>query len=421
MRAFIWWVVICLPVSWAALGCVDPIEQTLAGTVDVIVVDGTLTNRAEPQQIILNRSRADPLSGRFGVLPITKATVEILVDSAQVISCLESVDGTYRLPSDFKGLVDHAYQLRFTLSDGTRYASSTQIMPEVPPIERLSVAFNATSLPPGLYSFGFRAGYDVLLSTRDPATQRNYYRWDWKLIEKQHWCKSCYKSVYLDSLQEQYLQNGQLVTTRKAVEACVESTVNPLDRDYYNDYHCRTPCWEIITNSTINLFDDQLSNGGALANRNVGQVPLLTRQPALLEVRQLSLTREAYQFYQRLQQQTQNTGGIADTPPSAPVGNLHNMANREEVVVGFFTASAVSTARQWLDKTDATRLPYGSYDEAGQIVQFDDELFYSLIRRVPVLGQSATPFAPGAPPRLITAPCLAGTNRTPIKPEGWQN
>jgi Domain of unknown function (DUF4249) len=421
MRSFVGLLWVCLSVSWVVLGCIDPIEQTLTGTVDVIVVDGTLTNRAEPQRILLNRSRADPRTGRFGVLPITKATVEILVDSSQVITCVESVDGTYRMPSDFKGLVGHAYQLRFTLPDGTRYASSTQIMPDVPPIERLSVAFNATSLPPGLYSSGFRAGYDVLLSTQDPANQRNYYRWDWRLIEKQPWCQSCYKGVYRDTVQRQYLQNGVLVITRQAVEACDDPFLNSLALEQYNDYRCRTPCWEIIPNATLNLFDDQLTNGGALANRNVGQVPLLTRQPALLEVRQLSLTREAYQFYQRLQQQTQNTGGLADTPPSAPVGNLHNTANPKEVVVGFFTASAVSTAQQWLDKTDATRLPYGSYDESGKIVDFEDELFYSLIRRVPILGPTGTPFTPGAPPRRITAPCLAGTNRTPIKPEGWRN
>ena len=270
---------------FATSACVDSFDQTLRGTVDVVVVDGTITNPAEPQLIRLNRSRADPVTGRFGVLPIAKATVEVVVDSVQTIVCRETVDGTYQLPDDFRGQVGHAYQLRFTLSDGSRYASDQQVMPAVPPIDRVSVSFNPTSLPLGLYPNRFRAGYNVLVNTQDPPGQRNQYRWDWALYEKQKWCRSCYQGEYVDSIQQGYIRNGVYVTTRTAVEDCVEPATKP-NRDYYNDYVCRSPCWEIIHNYTLNLFDDQLTNGGLVSGRTIAQVPLLTRQPALLELRQ---------------------------------------------------------------------------------------------------------------------------------------
>lgn len=400
--------------------CVDPLDLPLRGSVDVIVVDGTITNLAEPQVIRLNRSRADRLTGRFGVLPITKATVEVVIDSARIIATHETVNGTYQLPGDFRGQIGHAYQLRFTLSDGSRYESDQQIMPAVPPIDRVSISFNPTSLPLGLYPNRFRAGYDVLVNTQDPPGQRNQYRWDWALYEKQKWCRSCYQGVYVDSIQQGYRQNGVYVTTRQAVEDCVEPGSKP-NADFYNDYVCRSPCWEIIRNYTLNLFDDQITNGGLLAGRTIAQVPLLTRQPALLELRQSSLTADAYRFYALFQQQTQNTGGLADTPPTALVGNVKNRANARESVVGFFTASAVATSRQWLDKKDATRLPLGAYDDAGQIVQSDDELFFSLIRRLPVLGPVGAPFTAGGQARIITAPCIPGENRTPLRPIGWRN
>ena len=402
------------------IACVDPLELDLAGSVDVVVVDGTITNLAEPQTIRLNRSKSDPLTGRFGTLPITKATVEVIVDSAQVVGCHETVDGTYQLPGDFRGQVGHAYQLRVTLSNGPRYESSTQTMPAVPPIDRLSVAFNATSLPLGLYPANFRAGYDVFVSTQDPPSQRNQYRWDWALYEKQKWCRSCYQGVYVDSIQQGYRENGVLVLTRQAVEDCVEPFVKP-NTDFYFDYTCRTPCWEIIRNYRLSLFDDQLTNGGPLTNRNVASVPLLTRQPALLELRQSSLTKDAYRFYELFQQQTQNTGGLADTPPTALVGNVRNRANARESVIGFFTASAVATSRYWLDKKDATRLPLGAYDDGGNILLGSDELFFSLIRRPPALGLVGPPFTAGGPDRIITAPCIPGENRTPLMPEGWRD
>ena len=219
--------------------CVDPEDLTLRGTVDVVVVDGTITNLPEPQRIRLNRSRADPLTGRFGTLPLKKATVQVVIDSGRVVNCTETVDGTYQLPDDFRGQVGHAYQLRFTLPDGTQYASNQQIMPAVPPIDRVTVVFNERSLPPGLYSNRFRAGYDLFIDTPDPPNQRNYYRWDWALYEKQQWCRSCYQGVYIDTTQQGYLQNGVVVYELRAVEDCIVTDPN---HDFHNDYTCRTRC-----------------------------------------------------------------------------------------------------------------------------------------------------------------------------------
>ncbi|GAB3948475.1 hypothetical protein GCM10028805_22960 [Spirosoma harenae] len=412
-----------LLVSVLPLACVDLDESMLRGTVDVIVVDGTITNLAEPQRIKLNRSRADPLTGRFGVLAITKANVNVVVDSAQVVSATEMVDGTYELPSDFRGQVGHAYQLRITLSDGRQYVSTQQIMPDVPPIDNVSIRFNATTFPPGQYPNAFRAGYDCFVNTKDPIGERNYYRWDWKLWEKQHWCKSCYQGIYVDSVQQDYVQNGALVAVRSAVEDCVAfpTIIGSNSLAIWYDYLCRSDCWDLIQNYYLTIFDDQLTNGGAVNGRLIGQVPLLTRQPALLQLRQGSLTASAYRFYELLQQQTQKTGGLADSPPTAIVGNVKNLANPREAVTGFFTASAVATVRRFMDKKDATVLSFGSYTDQGQIIEFNDELFYIQTLRIPNLGPLGPPFTAGGPKRFITAPCIPSETRTPNKPEGWPN
>ncbi|WP_245564830.1 DUF4249 domain-containing protein [Spirosoma panaciterrae] len=415
-----------LVLGWLPMACVDPDDVLLRGTLDVVVVDGTLTNLVEEQLITLNRSRADPLTGRFGVLPLTKAQVEVVVDSAEVVKAEETEDGIYRLPGDFRGQIGHAYQLRFTLSNGAHYVSSQQVMLPIASIDGASVQFNPISLPPGLYPTNFRAGYDAYVDTNDPPGQRNYYRWDWILYEKQKWCKSCYQQIYIDTVQTRYGQNGVVSTIKEAIEDCV----NPLtvftafgfpNGDWYSDYLCRTPCWARIRNYNLNVFDDQLSNGGLLVGRKVAQVPLLTRQPALLQLRQSSLTADAYRYFYLFQQQTQNTGGLADTPPTALVGNVRNVSNIREDVVGFFTASTVSEKQIWLDKKDATKLPLGAYDDAGTIVQTDDELFYALKVRLPMQGPEGPPFTPGKPGRFITAPCTPGPNQTPLKPEGWRD
>lgn len=405
--------------------CVDPEAIVLRGTVDVIVVDGTLTNLPEAQIIRLNRSKADPVTGRFGTLPITKATVEVIEDSSRVISCHETVDGSYQLPDDFKGQVGHAYQLRFTVPAGTQYASNQQVLQAVPLINKVRAQFNPKSIFPPIAYNGGTGGHDLFIDAQDPVETRNYYRWDWRLWEKQDWCRTCYQGEYsiytvTAELNQQPYPPGNFYLYRSGnttlLEDCFFELIPPSPSviqslvEYRYDYNCRTQCWEILYNTAINIFDDALSNGGAIVNRKVAQIPFYSRNPALVEIRQTSLTPDAYLYFKLFQTQTQNTGGLADTPPTALAGNVRNLANQREVVVGYFTVSAVAPVRHWLDRKDTEGVPPG--------------LFEALSGRAPI-PEPSFPESPqfqiiNSPPRPPTAVCAPSDNRTPFKPVGWR-
>jgi hypothetical protein len=430
----------CLAVLVLTVCCVDPEDLTLRGTVDVIVIDGAITNMAEEQIIRLNRSKSDPLTGRFGTRPITKATVEVVVDSGLVVACHETVEGSYQLPGDFKGQVGHAYQLRFTLSDGAHYASNQQVIQAAPPIEKVTSQFNPKSIFPPLRGL-YTAGHDLFIDTKDPAEIRNYYRWDWKLYEKQEWCRTCYQGVYAiyGDITAQLIENpppaGNYYIYRsgntRLLEDCYYeltppafSLRNPVP-EYIYDYTCRSQCWEIIYSHNLNLFSDQYTNGGSILNRKVAQIPFYDHNPGLVEIRQCSVTADAYRYFTLFQQQTQNTGGLADTPPSALVGNVHNVANKQEAVVGYFTASAVATFRYWLDRKDAYGVSLGGSGPNGYSGLPGEELFYALNLRRPK-PEPTFPEAPelqllNSPPRPPSAICAPSDSKTPFKPVGWRD
>lgn len=420
------------------MSCVDPEDILLRGTLNVIVVDGTVTNLAEPQIIRLFRSKSDALTGLPGSTPITKATVQIIVDSTQEIFAHETIDGNYQLPSDFKGQVGHSYQLRFWLLEGTEYRSTAQVMQPVPVINKVTAIFNPNSLLPGELD-NYTAGHDLAIDTQDPADQHNYYRWDWVLYEKQRYCRSCQKGVYaVNNILPRQYHGDSYVSGNQPFEDCFEQppfqgdAMQPsIHNEYWvYDYRCRTQCWEILRNYTLNLFDDLYSNGGLIARRNVAHIPFYQHDPCLVDISQASLTKDAYQYYSRFAQQTQNTGGLADTPPSVPIGNVYNVKNKTEVVTGYFTASAVSLVHQWLDRNDAQGIPYGASDPSGPHENDGDDLFYALYRRRPNLeppppytGDRQTPPITiwGGPPRVPTAVCVSSDSRTPNKPEGWRD
>ena len=389
-RSFFVLVLGCLGACWLTLSCVDPEELTLRGSVDILVVDGTITNLAEPQIVKLDHSQADRLTGRFGTTPVTEATVEVVVDSTERINLHETDAGQYQAPDGFIGKVGHSYQVRFTLSTGTHYESTVEVMKAVPAIDKIYAQFNPTSLLLTQRLDGsYAAAHEFYVDFKDPSDQTNYYRWDWIDWEQQEWCHTCSNGIY------------QIYNTDSTLlEDCVSFHIGTY---YIFDYNCRTACWEIIYSNELTLFNDQYSNGGSISRKQVAQVPLYSKEHALVEIRQSSLTQTAYAYFKQLADQTQNTGGLADTPPSAPVGNVHNVANRTEGVVGYFTASAVSSQRYWLDRRDATGTTPG--------------LFKALNGRDP----SPEGMIPGGRYRPPLAVCVQSDTRTPVKPIGWQD
>lgn len=441
MRSIVIWPFLLIA-TFLIVACVDPEAIILHGTNDILVVDGTITDRAESQIIKLNRSQADRLTGRFGTVPVTKATVEIVVDSVQRIPAHETVDGSYQMPSDFRGQIGHSYQLRFTLNDGTKYISTQQVMQAVPPIAKVSSRFNTKSLSPLLLN-GYTAGHDIFIESQDPADQHNFYRWDWTFYERQYWCRKCQNGVYAihKVLPHVYKDFYYFVAGNELYEDCFSPPPKPAGKpdfdapgvpggDWYYDYPCRNDCWQIFYSYDIQVFNDAYTNGGLISQHRVAQIPLYDYQPGLVDIRQLSLTADAYRYYKLFQDQTQNTGGLGDTPPTALGGNVHQEDNQRATVVGYFTASAVSLQHYWLDRKDYQGVAYGALDPDGPHNNVGDDLFFALNLHLP----NPEPPPPYQGERLEakvriwpntdrppTAPCLKSDSQTPFKPEGWRD
>lgn len=382
-------------------GCVDPVAPTFNTLVDVIVVDGTVTDLAEPQVIWFTRSTADRFTGRFGETPLTGVQASVLVNGTESIPAREIRPGAYQLPEGFRGRVGSRYQLQFRLSNGTRYESTAETLPAVPPIDTVTNQYNPRSLPPDR-TLGLTAAHDLHVSTKDPAGTPNYYRWDWVLWERQDFCHTCPQNfVYVERDA-----NNQLI------EGCVLNNIVPLPfpRPQFVDYECRTQCWEILFSAQLNQFADTYSDGQVIANRRVAQIPFYPYYPALVEVRQSALTPEAHAYFRRLDEQSQRTGGLTDTPPAAPVGNIRNLTDERENVVGYFTASGVSAVRYWLDRKNVTNeVPFPTSAEFATV-------FFTVLNQRRPFKEPISGIR-GRPPLAV---CVPSDSRTPVKPAGWR-
>ena len=369
--------------------CVSTFDDDTIQTANVLVVDGTLTDRPERQGIRLSRSVL--FAGKSNTGPVSGASMEVLVNGSEGVVFRENATekGLYEAPEGFRARSGAGYRLRLRTPDGRRYESAEERMAPAPGLLTAYDRFDARGIA-DVEKTRFAPAHLVYVDVQDPAGERTFSRLEWVLYERQEWCASCQQGFYnlsFNAVTNQF--NGQCSVTRN------------LSPNNWFDYACLTPCWEILRSFTLNLYADTYSDGRLVKGQLAAVIPYYQRGPALVEIRQVGLSTEAYRYHQLLEAQTERNGGLADTPPAPLIGNVRSLDDDRENVAGYFGVSSVATLRYWLDRQNASGFPLN---------------FFQLLN-----GRTLNPEPPsGPPPRPPLAVCVPGPNRTPVKPEGWR-
>ena len=288
------------------ISCVDEVQLPIRNPNRILVVEGTITNEPPPYSVKLTYSGTFRSAGILSEESYAdQATVTLGDDQGRTVSLLPRGEGVYQtVDSSFVGTVGRTYTLRVTLSDGKRYASRPEQMRSVAPIDSLSFAFTDINVNANPERFN---GYEVYAHFRDPAETDNYYRW----------------------LAYGYSQ------VRSTGGSCSLGSPNT----------CYDYCWQANYTNAVRILSDALVNGNRISRQPVFFSPIYTRGPHLVEVSQLSMTREAYQFWKLYQEQQTRVGSILDPLPAPIVGNITNADNPNESALGYFAASAVARRR----------------------------------------------------------------------------
>jgi hypothetical protein len=368
-------------------GCVNSFDPKLVLGSDLVVINGMVTDGAEPQSIQLSRSRSNRDSSNVST-PLGGATVEVIVNGTTPVSLLEVLPGEYRFPEGFRGKVGSSYQLRFRTNGGVTYESTVETMASSPPILQAYDQFNPEGPKKTANGLPIPAN-DIYIDFQDPAGERNFYLWRWRLYEMQVWCATCRRGRY------RVVDVGPVGSGPINVLGCV------LDQDLgvYSvlDYPCRGLCWDIFYNNDIDAFSDVYTNGKLQRGHKVASIPIYQTDPALIVIEQVALSASAYRYYQLFASQVQNTGTLADSPPAPLAGNVRNVDDESEKVIGYFSAGAVSVSRYKINRKNIS----------GGIFQ---GLFYAQNNREPNLDSGSG---------SSSALCVPSRSRTDLIPEGW--
>ncbi|GAA4403532.1 hypothetical protein GCM10023187_19690 [Nibrella viscosa] len=337
------WLLIGLLPAGILLSCVDEVQLPIRQAEPQLVVEGTITNESPPYMVRLTYTGAfENISLRPKETPISNAVVTIRDDAGQSTGLIgiTGQPGYYQTTDpSFVGQVGRTYTLSVTLPNGKRYMSRPEKMLPVPAIDTVYSEFISTDNVQTPYR------YRVYIDTKDPADQPNFYRWE-----------------------------GLFYSLRPSTG----SPCTPFSRDICNDR-----CWVPVTIRTVNISSDQLVNGNTVQKRLIMESLVFATGPQLFEVRQYSLTREAYQFWKRFGEQQTRVGTIFDPLPAPITGNVVNTTDPDDLALGYFGASAVVVARSRIEGEETYRPQVRGFLSTIIIPQGDCRAVYAPTGRLP--------------------------------------
>lgn len=302
----------------------DFIGETKEGQ---LIIYGLFTDSDERQIVNVSRTALSGLAPEG----VQNASVSVLSESGERFQYFNLGNGEYELYG-CRALEEKSYTLEVEL-DGKVYRSKSEKVPKLAAEDVLSFTFEEepfrTETPENVFKVFSET---TLPNTQDPI----YLRW---------------------TIEETYLWPL----------AWLKGTGIPPPQP--------PPCFisDSIEPNRINLFD-----GSGTSTRNstvvLGRrlVDNSFQYPFFVSVRQLSINREAYEYWEKIKIVINNQGSLFDIPPAPVLGNIFNVEDREETVLGYFEVAKTKITRIYSTRSD---VPFFLVDPCEYIPSKSDDSY----------------------------------------------
>lgn len=310
-----------------AWGCTKPYSpKVIASANNYLVVEGAIATGGD--STVIKLSRTVNLNAATTTNPVPNATVVIQDDQNQTYD-LQSLNNGYYTSPILNLSNAHKYRLSITTSDGKVYLSDYVTPIVSPPID--SIGFDIVN------NKQQGTGIQIYINTHDPNNNTHYYHWDyvetWKFTAK---------------YDSQYVSDGTEINYRKPNQDIYECYGNSISNN-------------ILLGSSAKLSQDVIYQAPITLILSSSEK---IEQRYSIIVKQYALTKDGYNYFSLLKQNTEELGSIFDAQPSQLTGNIHCTTDAALPVIGYISAGTVQQKRIYIDKTQlpTTWVPTYPYD-----------------------------------------------------------
>jgi hypothetical protein len=301
-----YWVVFLL----IAVSCLEKYEPPEIKTaVTPLVVDGFLNLADNTATVRL--ARTSKLSDKLSSTPEKQAIVSIQeIGNPTLFPLTETQNGIYT-GSGLSLSLAKKYQLHIRTKALQSYSSDPVEIKKTPPID--SVYFEAAE-----------DGIQIYIATHDPAADFGYYLWSYTETWQHN---ALYDAAFK-------IQNGRIVPRPAA-----EKSFN---------------CWSTVNSSNIFVGSTKKLSENLIRFPIVfipkGSIKLSIKYSIL--VQQQALTESGFLYWQQLKKTTESIGGLFDPLPSSVAGNVHNVSDASEQVLGYIDGGSREIRRIYINPSD---------------------------------------------------------------------
>lgn len=311
MKAFYFGLLIIVLVP----GCVKPyLPPAAAEESSLLVVDANIVIGSSMKvKIFRTKSLLDTLPAT----PVTAASVTLESASGSSFELVATDPGTY---VGTGATAIEKYRLHLN-ADGKEYLSE----------------YVDTKITPPIDSIYWKEDGDVFIyvDTHDDQALTRYYMWDFEETTEYH-------AVFDSNID---FRNGELIfiTPEEMRFACFR----------------HFPSTTVLLGTSKELDRDVISN--FLLTRIVNDNSKINFRYSIL-VKQYALSEAAYRYWKIIKQNSEESGDLFDPQPSQLHGNIHNVGDPGEVVVGYLNISTSSEKRLFISQSELSMIVYPDID-----------------------------------------------------------
>jgi hypothetical protein len=364
------------------LGCQKAYNpRPVKNSPNILVVEGVIDPSSDSTVFKLSRTVKVDTSSAYN--PEVGGAVQVEDDQNNIYPLAEYGYGVYKWPGLNLNVSRH-YRVRIRTAEGEEYLSDFVPVKTTPPIDSIGFNIKKDSLM-------------VYVNAHDPTGQTRYYRWSFD----ETWL---FHAAYLS----EFVSTGYSLAERSSSDGvyfCYQTNYSPT----------------IVLASTAQLGHDVVYQNELTLIK--GSSEKIEREYSIL-VRQYAITPEALKYWTNLKKNSEQVGSIFDVQPSETLGNIHCLSTPGKPVIGYVSASTVSTKRVFIGNSELPRAWQPVYPYACVIDSFKTQAqVQSDLINLPPVKMALTPIGGFFNPSGYTGTtreCADCTIRgTTVQPSYW--
>ncbi len=304
--------------------CTERFYPELTDFQNNLVVDGQITDALGPYKVRLSLSSD---LDRIVYTPLENAVVKIIEENGESEILSETSAGEYQTASDgIQGVAGNSYKLSIVTATGDSYESSYQLLRAAPAIADVYAEVESKYFVDANAEF---PGYQFYVDSEPVGDEATYLMWLTEATFR-----------YEASAPIDFTFTDRVVTEF------------PFPSSLFN-------CWRTDTISNVTTYStadfvDSAVEGVPLHFIKSTDISISRRYSPL--VKQYSLSKDAYEFWTGISAQLSSDAALYTTQPYQIRGNVENVANPDEPVLGFFLVAGVTEKRTFFNPPPETEL-----------------------------------------------------------------